>query len=99
MVGSWCHAWQVLLSRSLPGCDSTFDILPHTVDLVGMPLKSCLIIVQAHATEETERANNAEAEVDRLGQEVNSRGSEGRGWQQQLQQAQQDLSAALVCRT
>ena len=53
-------------------------------------------LVQAHATEETERANTAEAEVGRLGQQLQDKSSEGQGWQQQLQQAQQDLSAASV---
>ena len=61
-----------------------------------MLLESCLIIVQAHAAQEKERANTAEAEVGRLGQELQDKSSEGQGWQQQLQQAQQELSAAMV---
>ena len=52
--------------------------------------------MQAYADQETERANKAEAEVGRLEQEVQSRSSEGHGWQAELHQAQQDLLVAQV---
>ena len=56
----------------------------------------CLVMVQAFAGQETDRADSAEAQVASLNEEVRSRSSEGRAWFQQLQQAQQDLLAAQV---
>ena len=53
-------------------------------------------LLQERASQQTERANNAETEVARLQQEVQSRSSEGHGWQAELHQAQQDLLAAQV---
>lgn len=64
-----------------------------------MPLQSCLTIVQARATQEVERADTAEAEVGRLGQELQDKRSEGQGWELELQQAQENLLAARVCLT
>lgn len=57
-------------------------------------MSSCLL--QERARQQTERANSAEAQVARLQQEVQSRSSEGHGWQAELHQAQQDLLAAQV---
>ena len=62
-------------------------------------VESCLVMLQALARQETERANTAETEVARLEQAVHNKSSEGRGWQQQLHQAQQDLLAAQVLPT
>ena len=72
------------------------DVLPPTAVPVETPLESGLFIVQAQMME---RANTAEAEVGRLSQEVQTRSNEGQGWHQELQQAQQELSAAQVCLT
>ena len=59
-------------------------------------VETFLVMLQARAGQETERANTAEAEVARLEQAVHNKSSEGRGWQQQLHQAQHDLLAAQV---
>ena len=57
-------------------------------------LSSALSVMQALASQETDRANTADTEVARLEQEVQS--SEGSGWYRELQQAQQDLLVAQV---
>lgn len=61
--------------------------------------EACVVILQAQAGQQTERANTAEAEVARLQQAVQTKSSEGRGWQQELQQAHLDLHAAQVSLT
>lgn len=56
-------------------------------------------MLQNRAQQETERANAAEAVVSRLEQEAQTRNNEGRARQGELEQAQQDLSAAQVKHT
>lgn len=69
------------------------------VTQVSTAIESSLVLVQAFVSQETERANRAEAQVGRLEQEVQGRHIEGREWYQELQQAQQDLLAAQVLLT